>query len=398
MKYLINGLDMFFSGIIMYILYPFLHKDVWIISERLDQAQDNGIAFFEYLNKEHTDIASYYLLEKNCPNINYVKSMGKVLIQGTLKHKILFLKSKVIASTEKNMIEPWGSRIFYRIFQRFFPRKLKVFLQHGVTDKDVSSVYGKNVSDIDLFVTVTNVEKEFIKDKFGYNESEMANVGFCRYDKLIGLRDDYKKEKIILYMPTWRRNLIDLTKINNNEYIKGAETRFLKSNYYKEIQELINDIQLNNILEEYNYKFILVTHHGINAFSHLFNSKFKNVKIYESEEIQIQELLAKADIFITDYSSIHFDSAYIHNKNIYYQFDEEDFYKNHAGKSYFNYERDGFGPVVKERKDMFECLKECLESKDEMLNRYLKRSKDFFQFNDNNNSKRLYETIISKLK
>ena len=175
MKYLINGLDMFFSGIIMYILYPFLHKDVWIISERLDQAQDNGIAFFEYLNKEHTDIASYYLLEKNCPNINYVKSMGKVLIQGTLKHKILFLKSKVIASTEKNMIEPWGSRIFYRIFQRFFPRKLKVFLQHGVTDKDVSSVYGKNVSDIDLFVTVTNVEKEFIKDKFGYNESEIAN-------------------------------------------------------------------------------------------------------------------------------------------------------------------------------------------------------------------------------
>ena len=381
----------------MYILYPFLPKDIWIISERLDQAQDNGIAFFEYINKEHTNIASYYLLEKNCPNINYVKSIGKVLIQGTLKHKILFLKSKVIASTEKNMIEPWGSKIFYRIFQRFFPKKFKVFLQHGITDKDVSSVYGKNVSNIDLFVTATQVEKEFIKDRFGYNNDEIGNVGFCRYDKILNLKESLEKENIVLYIPTWRRNLFDLTKIHDEKYIKEARKNFIKSEYYNVIQDIINDIQLNDILEKYHYKFIMVTHHGINKLADIFNTKFSNIEIYKSEEVIIQEMLAKSKIFITDYSSIHFDSAYIHNKNIYYQFDEEEFYKNHAGKSYFSYARDGFGPVVTTKEDLISVIEKSINDNSEEK-KYTDRINKFFQFYDSNNSKRLYEVILSKLK
>ncbi len=44
MEYIVKGLDMLFTGIIMYILYPFLPSNIWIISERADQAQDNGIA------------------------------------------------------------------------------------------------------------------------------------------------------------------------------------------------------------------------------------------------------------------------------------------------------------------------------------------------------------------
>lgn len=397
MKYLINGLDMFFSGIIMYILYPFFPKDIWIISERLDQAQDNGIAFFEYINKEHSNIASYYLLEKNCPNINYVKSIGKVLIQGTLKHKIIFLKSKVIASTEKNMIEPWGCRVFYSIFQRFFPKKFRVFLQHGILDKDVSEVYGKNVSNIDLFVTSTSREQEFVINNFGYSRNEIANVGICRYDKLLELRKEKKQENIILYIPTWRRDLFDLTKIHDEKYIKEARKEFVTSKYYKSIQDIINNAKLNYILEKYHYKFIMVTHHGINKLADLFNTKFSNIEIYKSEEVTIQQLLAKSKVFITDYSSIHFDSGYIRNRNIYYQFDKEEFYKNHAGKSYFDYVRDGFGPVVNTKEELISVINKNING-DYEEKKYADRADKFFQFYDNNNSKRLYEVILSKLK
>jgi CDP-glycerol glycerophosphotransferase (TagB/SpsB family) len=394
MEYILKGLDMIFTGIIMYILYPFLPKNIWIISERADQAQDNGIAFFEYLNREHKEVNSFYLLEKNCKEMGGAKKIGNVLIRGTLKHKIYFLKSKVAASTEKNIIEPWGSRVFYRTFAKLFPKKLKVFLQHGITDKDVSAVYGKAVSDIDLFVTTTKSESKFIKEKFGYKKSEIANVGFCRYDKLMNANNKIEDENIILYMPTWRRYLFDLAD-KDLDYVDKARKQFLKSDYYNTIQDLINDKKLNKLLEENDFKFIFVTHHGINALSDLFKTNSENIKICKSEEIKIAQLLAKVRLFITDYSSIHFDSAYIGNKNIYYQFDREVFFKEHAGKSYFNYENCGFGPVVYKKNDLINEISRYINNIKE--DKYIKRANDFFEFKDENNCFRLYELIKSKL-
>lgn len=394
MKYFFYGLDIVFSGIIMYILYPFLPDNIWIISEREDQAQDNGIAFFEYLNKEHKDIKSFYLLSNSYSGIDEVKKIGNVLIKGSLKHKIYFLRSKVTAFTEKNIIEPWGSRIFYRTFAKIFPNKLKVFLQHGILDKDVSSVYGKYVSNIDIFVTSTTVESTFVEEKFGYNKNEIANVGISRYDKLIDYNKNNDKEKIILYIPTWRRDLFDLAN-KNDSYIIEARENFLKSEYYEKIQELINDKRLGNILKQNNYKFIFVTHHGINELNTLFTSDFNEVEIYKSEEVNIAQLLAKTNVFLTDYSSIHFDSAYIGNRNIYYQFDKDMFFNIHAGKSYFNYEKDGFGPVVQDLDTLILEIDKAVNNTNE--SKYIERADKFFQFKDKKNCCRLYNFIKNTL-
>ncbi|MBN1066025.1 CDP-glycerol glycerophosphotransferase family protein [Clostridium botulinum] len=396
MKYIINGLDMIFSGIIMYLLYPFLPKQIWIISERSDQAQDNGIAFFEYLNKDQPQINTYYLLEKRCNKIESVKKIGKVIIKGTLKHKIYFLKSTVIASTEKNIIEPWGSRVFYSKFAKMYPKKLKVFLQHGILDKDVSDVYGKNVSDIDLFVTSTDEEKMFVMQKFGYNEDEIANVGICRYDKLIRYKEKLNNENIILYMPTWRRYLFDLS---NKEtlYLEDARKVFLKSRYYNSIQVFLNNSELNNILEENNFKLVFITHHGMNKLGDLFNVSSDNIEIFKSEEVKIVEFLIKAKAFITDYSSIHFDSAYLGKTNIYYQFDKEEFIKEHAGGSYFNYERDGFGDIVNKEKDLIKEIEKIIISDNIKNDKYSSRRNKFFKFKDGNNCFRLYNAIKIKL-
>lgn len=396
MRYIINGLDMFFTGIVMYILYPLLPKEVWIISERADQAQDNGIAFFRYLNKEQPQITSVYLLEKGCKEIDCVNLIGQVVIKGTLKHKLYFLKSKVIASTEKNIIEPWGSRVFYSRFANFFPRKLKIFLQHGILDKDVSEVYGKSVSDIDLFVSSTDEEKQFINDRFGYKEDEIANVGICRYDQLMKYKKECIKENIILYMPTWRRYLFDIAN-TEPEYLETSKKEFIKSDYYNTIQILLNDKKLNEILEKEQFKLVFITHHGMNKLGELFKVTSNNIKIYKSEQVKIAELLAKAKLFITDYSSVHFDSAYMGNTNIYYQFDQEKFIKEHAGKSYFKYERDGFGAVIKEKDQLLNQIDNIITDGDVRKEKYSKRAHTFFKFQDENNCKRLYDLIRERL-
>ncbi len=61
-----------------------------------------------------------------------------------------------------------------------------------------------------------------------------------------------------------------------------------------------------------------------------------------------RRMLARCALFVTDYSSASFDAAYLDRPMVYYQFDRERPWPDvHVGrKGYFDYERDGFGPVA----------------------------------------------------
>ena len=391
---IVSMIDILLTGTVFYLRRKCLPKHIWLISERMDQAQDNGIAFFEYMNKEHPEINSYYILEKDNENLSKVNQIGKTLIQGSFKHKLYFLQSEVIASTEKNMIEPWGSRIFYKYVAKYFPKKIKVFLQHGITDKDVSSVYGKAVSPFDLFVTAAQREQAFIVERFGYLPEEVINVGFPRYDKLSRGGENHDKEKWILFMPTWRRYLNDLAR-DDKQYVMEAKNTFKQSQYYQAIQSFIQDKKLETLLKEEGYKMIVVTHHGMNRFKDAF-SCVDGIEIYSSEEVVIAELLKKAEIFITDYSSIHFDSAYLGNINLYYQFDVEEFRNGHAQSSYFDYEKDGFGIVAYSQEALLDSLQNAIKRKGAREDQFEKRAHNFFTYTDNQNCQRLYQEIMQR--
>lgn len=394
-KYIKSLIDMLFMSCCMYISYPFLPTNIWIISERENQAQDNGLAFFKYLTEKHPEINSYYLIEKDYHNISKLKQIGRVLIRGSIKHKVFFLKSDVIATTEKNVIEPWGSNVFYKYFSKVYPKKTRVFLQHGIISMDVSEVYGKKVSHFNLFVASTEKEKRFIEQNFGYDEKEVICTGISRYDQLEYTSCKNGSQKIILYMPTWRRYLMDLSK-SDKKYIYQRQQEFTNTKYYKEVSSFINDNRLREMLEQNDFHIIYIMHHGMNAFKKMFKCEHDRVKIYSSEEVNIQEMLKKAKVFITDFSSIHFDSAYIGNINYYYQFDKEEVLKKHGGKSYFNYEENGFGKVVEQKEDLLEEINKALNSEVIRKDIYNKRVEVFFKYKDKMNSERIFNAIIKE--
>ena len=62
----------------------------------------------------------------------------------------------------------------------------------------------------------------------------------------------------------------------------------------------------------------------------------------------MQEFFARARVLVTDYSSIAFNAAYLERPVVYYQFDADDVLEGgHVGRrGYFDYRRDGFGPVA----------------------------------------------------
>ena len=98
-------------------------------------------------------------------------------------------------------------------------------------------------------------------------------------------------------------------------------------------------------------------------------------------------------MIITDYSSISMDFAYQSKPVIYYQFDQEKFFKAHQPSGYFDYYRDGFGPVCHNSKEVLKSLKEACEDKFKLQERYKARIDNFFILRDNNNCERNYAAI-----
>ena len=108
------------------------------------------------------------------------------------------------------------------------------------------------------------------------------------------------------------------------------------------------------------------------------------------------ELNAKTNLMITDYSSCVFDFAYLRKPVLYIQFDKETFFKNHSfvGEGYFDYERDGFGEVEYDMDSAVDRIIEYMKTDCELKDKYRERIDKFFEFSDNKNCERIYEHII----
>lgn len=114
--------------------------------------------------------------------------------------------------------------------------------------------------------------------------------------------------------------------------------------------------------------------------------------------MQYSRTSGKSEILVTDYSSVHFDFAYMKKPCIYYQFDYDEFRKGHWQEGYFSYKKDAFGPVIDNERVLVECIDTFIQAKCQLEERYLKKAEIFFAYQDQDNCKRVYECIsnISK--
>ena len=106
-------------------------------------------------------------------------------------------------------------------------------------------------------------------------------------------------------------------------------------------------------------------------------------------------MYADADLMITDYSSSIFDFGLLKKSIIYYHFDGQEYYEKNPFISVgvFDYEKDGFGPVVYDHEELCETILSMADKKFVMDEIYKKRVDDFFAYNDKNNCERIYNKI-----
>ena len=158
-----------FTYIVALFIRNFIKKynDVWLISERGDEARDNGYAFYLYLKKVHPEINIKYIITKNSYDKERIEG-DDIIFKYSFKNYIAFLNSKYLISTHVMGCSPeFGMFGKLDNLGLVFTRGKRIFLQHGVIYNYLPSLVNKK---IDLFITSSNIEKEFVIKKFNYNK------------------------------------------------------------------------------------------------------------------------------------------------------------------------------------------------------------------------------------
>ena len=363
---------------------------LWIINDRKDQGGDNGEYFFRYLNqRKPKGIRYYFLISKNFSDFNRLKNFDNILDMNSSKYLKMFLKAdKIISSVSEAWVyNPFGEEGKYIIDLYHFDF---IYLQNGVIKDDLSENLNKIIKKFDLLITSSKREyKSFLNYNYGYKEYNIALTGLSRFDNLKKLQKNIKKENIILIFPTWRSYIRGTRNLITHESIHSES--FKSTDYFNFYNNLINDDNLLSVMEKNNYIGIFCLHPN---FAEQFQY-FKRNKIFKiKEKCNEQELLVKSALLITDFSSIFFDFGYILKPVIYTQFDYKEYRFNQFPEGYFDYKKDGFGPICYDLQCTIKAVIFEIENKCKLKKKYLMRIKRFFEYFDENNNFRIYNEIL----
>ena len=355
----------------------FRGKHVWLVCERGNDARDNGCHMFRYLRREHPEIEAWYIITKDSVDLQKIADLGNVVFSGTLLHWMLFIRAEKILTAFEPHFCPSGSYAFLQ-YVRKKNRQQYIFLQHGVIANDLP-LYHQERSGFDLFICGAKPEYDFVSSTFHYTHGEVRYTGLARFDALHHI----SVKRQVLIMPTYRKWFRDCTK-----------EEVIQSEYMKRWQSLLQNPQLAEIAERYGFTVIFYPHQLMQEYVALFSSPSERIVIADYRHYDVQSLLKESSLLVTDYSSVHFDFAYMKKPVLHYQFDEEEVFQKHCSRGYFDYRNSGFGEVCARESELLSLIDDYLKNDCQVKPFYLQRIDGFFPLHDSQNCERIFREII----
>lgn len=362
--------------LIYLLLYPFYkNRRIWIFMDRRENADDNAEHLYKYAINQKDKIKKYFTVNENSDDFKRLSGLKNLIPFYSFKHRINYLFAEKIISShpDENILNP-----FYNKNDTSYAGLInsdKIFLQHGVTKDNVSSWLHKYDKNLSLITTVSDAERDsFLDEGYNYSPETIQTLGFARFDNL---EMKGKLHKQIVIMPSWREDLHDMTP----NYI-------MESEYFKNINSLINNEKLIEICEKHDFKIIFKPHPLVYEFIDLFDT---NDYVTIDNNSTYQDLFKNSDLLITDYSSVAFDFSYMKKPMIYYQYAKD----YNFDEGYFKYKTMGFGEVIEKEDELINTIEEYLENNCEMKELYKNRVDTFYKYNDKNNCKRIYNYILN---
>ena len=362
---------------------------IWLINDGIDKASNNGEYFFRYLKHINPkEIKFYFIISKNSNDYYRLQSLDNIIDYNSTTHLSLFLKAdKIITSFAETWVSnPFGedSKYIRDLFNFDY-----IYLKNAVVKDDISRILNRIIFNFDLIIVSSKKElNSFLNNDYGYHKDNLVLTGIPRYDNLKASEKYIPKEKMILIFPTWRMYIKGTTNLITQKSIK-SET-FKNTTYFNFYNDLINNRELINFMKENNFSGIFCLHSKFSEQSTHFN---QNEIFKVNKECDMQKLLVKSSLLITDYSSIFFDFAYMQKPIIFTQFDHYEYRKYQFPKGYFDYKTDGFGTICYNIQCTIEQIKLEIKNQLRMKKIYIMRIKRFFKYLDEYNCYRTYNTI-----
>lgn len=372
--------------------FSLTYRNAWLLMDRDTQANDNAEALARYLAQHQAGVKAFFVIRKGGAEYARLRAAGlPVIPYGGVRHFLLVRNASHLVSShiDEYVVRPFKDLGVAKTWNF-------VFLQHGVTQNDLSRWF--NSKDVQLFMTATEDERNaFIADGTPYilTEKEVRLTGFPRHDRLVeAMSEDsgLRARRSILIMPTWRSYLLTETLGTGNS--RRAGDHFAQSEYVKQWSSLLRDPTLKEFAKTHNLDLVLLPHPNLEPhLDYLEVPEWVRVESYRDGGTA--RLLAEAQVTVTDYSSQSFEGAFCRVPCVYFQFDREEFFGGgHIGSTgYFDVEADGFGPVVATTQAAILSIIELVEGTSSMAAVYGERIESLYPARDGRASERVYAAI-----
>lgn len=354
-------------------------KHIWLFMDKDSKADDNAEHLYRFVKEKHPNKTIFFSLRKDSVDWNRLQDDGFNLVdfESNEYFEILKKSEKILSSHNSNAMLRNADKDDIKDIEF-------AFLQHGVTHNNVSSAF--NNININTFVTASKFEFNDISgdlSEFKFPAHQVALCGFPRHDALYESSLNVSPDSIVI-MPTWRESIVG--KYTGSGHQRTYNEDFKNTEYCKKWSALLNNKNLMNASKKQN--IIFIPHPEIIPYIADLNIP-TFIEVIDPTSNKIQDIFVRATMLVTDYSSVSFDLAYIGKPIIYFQFDIDDFYGSHYRKGYFEYHRDGFGPVFESETKLTSAINSFVSGKLN-LEKYKKKADEFFLSRDGLNCHRAY--------
>ncbi|HJQ06363.1 MAG TPA: glycosyltransferase [Nocardioides sp.] len=372
------------------------YADAWVLMDRVHDANDSAEILFRYLRRRHPEINAWFVLEKGTPEWARFRAAGdadRLVAHGSLQWRLLMANAAHLLSSQADVAvtNPPQIREFVHPGWRFH------FLQHGVIKDDIS--VWLNTKKLDTFVVSTQQELASIAGdgtSYIFTSREVALTGLPRFDRLLEVGERFPPEQrdLLLVAPTWRNNLLPAA-------VEGVQRRvvdrsLLDSELIRTWLDYLTSDKLAAVCAEHGVRIGFLPHPILQPLVPMMQLP-PHVEALAYEGTEVQELFARARAVVTDYSSVAFNAAYLERPVVYYQFDADAVLGGeHVGRAgYFDYHRDGFGPVAATAGEALDATAEVLEHGPAPMPEYQERIDATFVERDGRCCERVVARVLS---
>lgn len=277
--------------------------------------------------------------------------------------------------------------------------QINIQLWHGIPLKGISYMSNYPYQDaeanheawskLDYIGSSSQTVSTLLNACFGATGSKYRILGYPRNDFLFAntskiklktiLRQDIADQKVIFYMPTYRKNVYGESNGESSQLISQLETKKLEAfNQFLSRHDFILCIKQHP--EELKLK---------KQYSHIYTLLEEDL---EQAQVDLYELLGAADLLITDYSSVYFDYLLLDRPVVFFTPDLEK-YSSDRGFLLNPMEYWLAGEIISSLDSLQYAIINAIDKEDRFKQRRRELAKVFHHYQDNKAAERTWDFI-----